>query len=76
MANEINVPVMHCLIYDRSPVGLPVPELLNDYPQASALHTLLQTVAWEAVTAYDAKKINDNKALTNTEELEKLMSHY
>jgi hypothetical protein len=39
-------------IHQRSPVGLPVPSLLKDAPQAAELNRLLQQLAWEAVTSY------------------------
>ena len=39
-------------ISGRSPVGLPVPAELQRLPQAAALNTLLQQLAWDAVTAY------------------------
>jgi hypothetical protein len=39
-------------IYQRSPVGLPVPAALKDAPQAAELNALLQELAWEAVTRY------------------------
>ena len=39
-------------IYQRSPVGLPVPALVKDAPQAAELNRLLQQLAWEAVVNY------------------------
>lgn len=39
-------------IYERSPVGLPVPAELKDIPQAGELNRLLQELAWNAVTQY------------------------
>ncbi|OYW75487.1 MAG: hypothetical protein B7Z37_13080 [Verrucomicrobia bacterium 12-59-8] len=39
-------------IYQRSPVGLPVPAALKDAPQAAELNALLQQLAWDAVTGY------------------------
>jgi hypothetical protein len=39
-------------IYQRSPVGLPVPAELNEHPQAEALNRLLQQLAWDAVSTY------------------------
>jgi hypothetical protein len=39
-------------IHQRSPVGLPVPAALRDAPQAVELNTLLQQIAWDAVTHY------------------------
>jgi hypothetical protein len=42
----------YAAISGRSPVGLPVPAELSKIPQAAELNTLLQQLAWEAVTAY------------------------
>lgn len=39
-------------VYQRSPVGLPVPSLIKDAPQAAELNRLLQQLAWEAVSIY------------------------
>lgn len=39
-------------IYQRSPVGLPVPSLIKNHPQAAELTALLQQLAWEAVSQY------------------------
>ena len=39
-------------ISGRTPVGLPVPADLQNLPHAAELNTLLQQIAWEAVTAY------------------------
>ena len=39
-------------IHGRSPVGLPVPALLKDAPQAAELNLLLQQLAWAAVTSH------------------------
>ncbi len=39
-------------IHQRSPVGLPIPTALKDSPQAAELNTLLQQIAWDAVTHY------------------------
>lgn len=39
-------------IYQRSPVGLPVPAALEGAPQAAELNALLQELAWDAVTQY------------------------
>lgn len=39
-------------ISGRSPVGLPVPAELQRLPRAAELNTLLQQLAWNAVTAY------------------------
>jgi len=39
-------------IYGRSPVGLPVPAILEAAPGAEALNRVLQEIAWEAVSTY------------------------
>ncbi len=39
-------------IYQRSPIGLPVPVVLKDIPHAEELNRLLQQLAWEVVSAY------------------------
>jgi hypothetical protein len=39
-------------IAGRTPVGLPVPAELQNVPHAAELNTLLQHLAWDAVTAY------------------------
>jgi len=39
-------------IYERSPVGLPVPAALAKAPEAEKLNRLLQEIAWQAVTEH------------------------
>jgi hypothetical protein len=39
-------------IHGKSPIGLPVPASLKEFPQATELNQLLQQLAWEAVTQY------------------------
>jgi hypothetical protein len=39
-------------IYQRSPVGLPVPAEIKSLPQAAELNSLLQRIAWETVSSY------------------------
>lgn len=51
----LSVLVTYChfaAIHQRSPVGLPVPAAIKDLPQAAELNTLLQQIAWDAVTNY------------------------
>lgn len=43
-------------IHGKSPVGLPVPTSLKDNPNSQGLTTMLQEVAWGAVTGYGALK--------------------
>jgi hypothetical protein len=40
------------LIYERSPVGLPVPAVLANAKESDKLNKLLQEIAWEAVTSH------------------------
>jgi ribosomal protein S16 len=42
----------YAAIYQRSPVGLPVPPSLKTLPEAEALNRSLQEIAWAEVTAY------------------------
>jgi hypothetical protein len=47
--------VNFAVIYRRSPIGLPVPEILKTAKlgdQEAALNTLLQVLAWDAVTQH------------------------
>jgi len=39
-------------IYQRSPVGLPVPAGYENFPQAAELNRVLQEIAWDAVSRY------------------------
>lgn len=39
-------------IHQKSPEGLPVPETIKNLPQAAELNTLMQKLAWEAVSTY------------------------
>jgi len=39
-------------IYQRTPVGLPVPAKLKDRPQMAELNKLLQEIAWQTVTSH------------------------
>ena len=40
------------LIYEKSPVGLPVPAILSGLRDSEKLNRLLQEIAWEAVTSH------------------------
>jgi hypothetical protein len=44
--------VYYAQIYERSPVGLPIPAALAKAPEAEKLNRLLQEVAWSAVTQH------------------------
>jgi hypothetical protein len=53
--SALSVLVTYChfaAIYQRTPVGLPVPAALQGAPQAAELNALLQQLAWDAVTHY------------------------
>jgi hypothetical protein len=39
-------------VYQRSPVGLPVPTALKGLPQAEELNRVLQQIAWDVVSGY------------------------
>jgi len=54
-ATVLSLLVTYChftAIHQRSPVGLPVPALLQGMPQAEELNRLLQQLAWDAVSTY------------------------
>lgn len=44
--------VYYALIYQRSPVGLPIPASLPKGPDTEKLNRLLQEIAWQAVTQH------------------------
>jgi hypothetical protein len=44
--------VYYALVYQRSPVGLPIPGVLAKAPEAEKLNRLLQEIAWQAVTQH------------------------
>jgi hypothetical protein len=50
-------------IYQRSPVGLPVPAELKALPQADELNHLLQQLAWEAVANYPMSGVHAGAAV-------------
>jgi hypothetical protein len=61
----LSVLVTYChfaAIYQRSPVGLPVPAALKDVPQAAELNALLQQLAWDAVTGYPMSGVKADAA--------------
>jgi hypothetical protein len=49
-------------IYRRSPVGLPVPALLKDAPQAAELNRVLQEIAWNTVSNYSLSGVKAKPA--------------
>jgi hypothetical protein len=49
-------------IYQRTPVGLPVPVVLKDNPQAEDLNRLLEQLAWDAVAAYPFSGVSRDTA--------------
>ena len=53
VATVLNAYCHYAVIYGKSPVGLPVPELLKAVPEADrkALNRVLQETAWDAVVA-------------------------
>jgi hypothetical protein len=48
-------------IYERSPVGLPIPAVLAKTDQAEKLNELLQRIAWEAVTSHPLSGVRGEK---------------
>jgi hypothetical protein len=50
------------VIYRRSPVGLPVPSLLRQLPEAEKLNRLLQELAWDAVTNHPLSGVKAESA--------------
>ena len=44
--------VYYALIYEKTPVGLPVPGVLAKANEAEKLNRLLQEIAWDAVTSH------------------------
>ena len=52
---QIKVLAAYChyaVIYGRNPIGLPIPDALSKLPEAAQLNTLLQQLAWDAVTQH------------------------
>ncbi len=49
-------------ITGRSPVGLPVPAELQKLPHAAELNTLLEQIAWDAVSAYPMSGVKPDAA--------------
>ncbi len=46
-------------VYGRSPVGLPVPAALKSLPDAGAMNSLLQELAWQAVISYPLSGVRE-----------------
>lgn len=53
--------VYYAAIYERSPVGLPVPAALAKAPEAEKLNRLLQEIAWQAVTEHSLSGVKAAK---------------
>jgi hypothetical protein len=51
----------YALIYEKSPVGLPVPAILAKADQGEKLNELLQRIAWEAVTSHPLSGVKAGK---------------
>lgn len=49
-------------IYQRSPVGLPVPDAYKAVPQAAELNRLLQEIAWKTVSSYPLSGVKADSA--------------
>lgn len=55
-------------IYQRTPVGLPVPERVKDRPQAAELTRLLQQIAWDSVTSHPLSGVKDVAAVKSSQQ--------
>lgn len=51
----------YALIYEKSPVGLPLPAILAKADQAEKLNEVLQRIAWDAVTSHPLSGVNAEK---------------
>jgi hypothetical protein len=51
----------YALIYETSPVGLPVPSVIAKAKESEKLNRLLQEIAWEAVTSHPQSGVKPNK---------------
>jgi hypothetical protein len=49
------------LIYEKSPVGLPVPAIIANARESDKLNRLLQEIAWEAVTSHPQSGLQASK---------------
>lgn len=49
------------LIYEKSPVGLPVPAVLANAKENDKLNRLLQEIAWESVTSHSQSGVKETK---------------
>jgi hypothetical protein len=52
----------YALIYEKSPVGLPVPAVLGNAKENQMLNRLLQEIAWEAVTSHPQSGVQAKKS--------------
>ncbi len=60
----LQVLVAYCyfgLIYEKNPVGLPVPAILAKAKESEKLNRLLQEIAWEAVTSHPQSGVQPSK---------------
>jgi hypothetical protein len=51
----------YALIYEKSPVGLPVPGIIAKANESEKLNRLLQEIAWEAVTSHPLSGVTAKK---------------
>jgi len=51
----------YALIYEKSPVGLPIPAVLAKANEAEKLNRLLQEIAWDAVTSHPQSGVQAKK---------------
>lgn len=53
----------YALIYERSPVGLPMPAVLGITDEGGKLNRLLQEIAWDAVTSHPQSGVSKVKEI-------------
>lgn len=62
---HIRVLAAYChfaVIYQRNPIGLPVPASMAKLPEAEKLNRMLQEIAWQAVTSHALSGVKDEGA--------------
>lgn len=57
----LNAYCHYAVVYQRSPVGLPMPAVLKQSKADEKLNTLLQELAWEAVTKHPLSGVKQKK---------------
>jgi len=57
----LNAYCHYAVIYKRSPIGLPMPSVMKQAKADEKLNTLLQELAWEAVTKHPLSGVKEKK---------------